>query len=73
MPQETIVNTARREAQQRRTREWLKQRQQELGMVKNAPSVAAEQPYTYENGTPYEPPTKSDSPLIPDQGFDGPA
>jgi hypothetical protein len=53
MPQETIVTgpldtryTANRDEERRRqeTREWLKQRERELGMVKDAPSVAPEQP-----------------------------
>ena len=52
MPQETIVTgpldtrySAHREAERRRmeTREWLKRRERELGMITDAPSVAPEQ------------------------------
>ena len=58
MPQETIVKPLDRE----------------LGAVKDAPSVAPQQSYIFENGTPYTPPeTSEDHPLVPDQGFDGPA
>jgi hypothetical protein len=32
-----------------------------------------EPPYTFENGTPYVPPTKPAEPFIPDRDFDGPA
>jgi len=51
MPQETIVTgpldtryTAHRDVERRRqeTREWLEQRERELGFVKDAPSVAPE-------------------------------
>jgi hypothetical protein len=54
MPRENVENryTAHRDARQRETREPLNQRQQELD-VKDAP----DQPYTYENGTSYVPPT----------------
>jgi|HubBroStandDraft_2_1064218.scaffolds.fasta_scaffold4572335_1 hypothetical protein len=54
MPRETVDNryTTHRDARQRETRKPLNQRQKELG-VKDAP----DQPYTYENGTPYVPPT----------------
>jgi hypothetical protein len=53
MPQESIVTspldtryTAHREAEHRRekTREWLKQRERELSLVRDAPSVASAQP-----------------------------
>jgi hypothetical protein len=53
MPQETIVTgpldtryTAHRDEKQRReeTREWLKQRERELGLRKDAVSVAPERP-----------------------------
>jgi hypothetical protein len=53
MPQETIVTglldtryTAHRDEEHRREeiREWLKQRERELGMVKDARSVAPEHP-----------------------------
>jgi hypothetical protein len=54
MPRETVDNRyiTHRDARQRETRKPLNQRQKELG-VKDAP----DQPYTYENGTPYVPPT----------------
>jgi hypothetical protein len=51
--QETIITspldtryTAHREIDRRRqeTREWLKQRERELGLLHNAPSMAAEHP-----------------------------
>ncbi len=45
----------------------------ELGLVKNAPSVAADMPYTYENGASYTSPDKLEEPFIPDHGFDAPA
>jgi hypothetical protein len=53
MSQESIVTspldtryTAHREAEHRRekTREWLKQRERELSLVKDAPSCASGQP-----------------------------
>jgi hypothetical protein len=53
MPQATVVTspldtryTAHRDTERRRqeTRKWLQQREQELGIVKDAPSVAPEQP-----------------------------
>jgi hypothetical protein len=60
MPQETVVTspldsryTAHRDAERRRqeTREWLQQREQELGTVKDAPSVAPAQPNNKYRGT----------------------
>ena len=74
MPQETIVkgNAAHREARRlEQPREWFRQRQE--GMVDDAPSVAPEQPYAFENGTAYKPGISEEQAFIPDQGFDGPA
>jgi hypothetical protein len=39
----------------------------------DAPSVSPEQPYRFENGTLYVPPTRQEPPFIPDRGFDWPA
>jgi hypothetical protein len=72
MPQ-TIVTDRVVEQHRKETREWLKRRQRELGVVKDAPSVAPEQPYAFENEAPYEPRISEDHPFIPDRGFDGPA
>jgi hypothetical protein len=72
MPQETIVkgNAAQPEARRlEQTREWFRQRQ----VVTDAPSIASEQPYIYENGTAYEPRISEEQAFIPDRGFDGPA
>lgn len=55
------------------TRERFKQRQHELARLKDAPSIAPEQPYTYENGTAYAPRVSEGHPFVRDQGFDGPA
>ena len=65
MPQKTSVKV-----DTRHTREWFKR---QVDRVNDAPSVAPEQPYAFENGTVYVQPRSEDHPLIPDSGFDGPA
>ena len=68
MPQETIL----REQAFEEIRELLDRL--ELALFKDAPAIApSEQHYTFENGTPYAGPTKSENAFIPDRGFDGPA
>jgi hypothetical protein len=62
MPQETPLDLRYTTAPRR-----------ELGFVKNAPSVAPDLPYTYENGASYRSLDKPGEPFIPDQGFDAPA
>jgi hypothetical protein len=48
--------------------------ERELSLFKDGPSIAPEHDhYAFENGTPYEPPTKAEAAFIPDNGFDGPA
>jgi hypothetical protein len=70
---ETVVTDRLEDQRLEQTREWLKRRQRELGMVGDAPSLAPGQPYVFENGTPSAPRMSEDQPFIPDRGFDGPA
>jgi hypothetical protein len=71
MPQ-TIFTDREAERRRKEIRAWLGERQ--LGVLTDAPSVTPEQqPYTFENGTPYVPRAKCEDPLILDRGFDGPA
>jgi hypothetical protein len=43
-------------------------------LFRDTPSLAPEQDhYTFENGTLYVEPAKSEAAFIPDLGFDGPA
>jgi hypothetical protein len=56
-----------------KTREPRDELEPELGLFRDAPSIAPDLPYTFENGTPYIPPAKPAEPYIPDRGFDGPA
>jgi len=70
MAQETIVTDRAAEPE---SPEWLDSLERGLRAFKDAPSVAPDLPYIFENGTPFVPPAKSDEPFVPDRGFDGPA
>jgi hypothetical protein len=70
MSQETVL----KDSVMDETRDRINKVERDLDLFRDAPYLAPEHPcYTFENGTPYAPPTKSEAPLIPDCGFDGPA
>jgi hypothetical protein len=63
MPQETILKELNKRASAA----------QPHRAVLDAPSLAPDLPYTFENGASFNEPAKVEAAFIPDRGFDGPA